>query len=312
VPKLKRNVKNAPERTGFEPYDGPEPTPGFRRAVIKSAKVVESANGRPGFLVTAELEAKKGSQDAKFDGYPAFTRIWLGTEDSAPEALLAREAAFYRAVTGKKNLADVDVVHEDSDGGGKITKINGVNPVGKAVLVELQYETYNGERRISSDGIYPAKADDVDADETESDEPEEEPDEDEDEDLLESDDEEIEIPSEADLKKMSIADLRSLAEELGVDTDGLKKAQLVEAILADPDEESDEEDEEEEDEAELEDAEEDEEEEEDEDDGLDALDRTQLKALLKAEAADFKVLKRHTDEDLVAALRDVRASEPPF
>jgi hypothetical protein len=310
VPKLKRNVKNAPERTGFEPYDGPEPTPGFRRAVIKSAKVVESANGRPGFLVTAELEAKKGSQDAKFDGYPAFTRIWLGTEDSAPEALLAREAAFYRAVTGKKNLADVDVVHEDSDGGGKITKINGVNPVGKAVLVELQYETYNGERRISSDGIYPAKADDVDADETESDEPEEEPD--EDEDLLESDDEEIEIPSETELKKMPIADLRNLAEDLGVDTDEVKrKSDLIAAILEDPDEESDDEDEEE-DEAELEDAEEDEEEEEDEDDGLDALDRTQLKALLKAEAADFKVLKRHTDEDLVAALRDVRASEPPF
>ena len=55
----------------------------------------------------------------------------------------------------------------------------------------------------------------------------------------EDDDEELEEYSEATLKKMPIADLREVAEEFEIDSKGLKKPDLIEAILDAQEEELD-------------------------------------------------------------------------
>lgn len=82
--------------------------------------------------------------------------------------------------------------------------------------------------------------DDID-DLAEEDEDEDEDDDDEDDDEAdEEDDEDADFYTEADLKAMGIADLRALAREYGVTTKGMKKPQIIEALLSDDDDEDEE------------------------------------------------------------------------
>jgi len=69
-------------------------------------------------------------------------------------------------------------------------------------------------------------------------------------------------------------------------------------------------DEDEVEEAEAEDEPEEEEEEADEGDELDAADRSTLKAYIKSEGLDIKVLKSMSDDDLRNAIREAEAAEP--
>lgn len=320
MPSLKRDVSKANDKTGFEPYDGPTPRKGLYRGLVKSMKIVKASTGRLGFNILVELAAEKGSPAAQYDGYPAFTRLWLGDSEQSQ----TREKQLYTALVGTPTVNLVYEADDDDKEIGKVTSINKKNPVGTAVIVELAADKYNGEDRIEGAGVLPLKKKDSSVVEDDEDE-------DDEDDLTESEDDEegdeIEVPSEAELKKMPIKELRELGEELGVDTDEVKKKlDLVAAILEraevlDEDEEEEEEEDDDLEDAEDEEEEDDEEEEEDDEDvaaqvraELEELDRTALKARLKESNPEFKVLKRHTDEDLVEAIlaAEVGEGEPPF
>ncbi len=139
-------------------------------------------------------------------------------------------------------LRDLFVAGGESVPKGK-GQLDAEKPVGKVVAVEIADDDYNGNERSSIDGVFgtdilddePVPGND-DEDE-EGDEPDEdEVDEDEDEDEAD----------EPDFESMSIAELRKLAKAAGIDTAGLKKAELIEAL-----EEGDEEDEEDEEDDDL-------------------------------------------------------------
>jgi hypothetical protein len=76
-------------------------------------------------------------------------------------------------------------------------------------------------------------ADDDDEEDEDEEEDEEDDDEDDDDDDSDDDDEEM---TEEDLKAMPIGELRSLAKEYGIDTKGVGKADLIEALLEGEDE----------------------------------------------------------------------------
>lgn len=306
MPSLKRDVTKAADNTGFEPYDGPTPPKGLYRGVIKTSRVRKAGTGRLGINVVVELKAAKGSNAEKFDGYPAFVDLWLGDE----EALQTREKAFYKSI-GASTAPNIVFDADDNDPEtGKIKTIDGKKIENREVLVDLRTELYNDEQRVKADGIIKVKDAGKEAPVEEQEDEEVEDD--------EIEEEEIEVPSEADLKKMPLKDLRSLAEDFGVDTDEVKKkADIIAALLEiaaededDEDEESDEDDDLED--AEDEDEEEDEEEEEEEEDEEDAeavlreelsgLDRVALKKRLKSADASFSVKKSHSDDDLRDAI----------
>lgn len=319
MPSIKRsNVKAEEKKTGFESYDGPEPHKrGMYRSQIKQASFKQFKSGAQGFVLLVELEAQKGDpkDHAQFDGFPLFTNLVLGDK----EAMLTRESNFYAALGVKDGPA---IVFEDGDleDGVKIKTIGGKSPLGIYVNADIKMGSYNGETRPEVDGIYKlrelttaTKPTAIEADEDEEEE--------EDEDLLESDEaeeaeeEQTAEEREAELNGASLADLRKLAkEDYDIKTVGLKKPDLIAAIidyefgsevLAD-----DEEDEEEPDEEEVEEDEEEEAEEEEEDDDeraereseLAATDRNGLKRIIKGLLPDFKVFSKTTDDDLREAI----------
>lgn len=242
MPKLKRSVKGAPDKTGFESYDGPDPRPGVYRGRIKAASVREASTGTLGFNVLVELEARKGDKEAaRHDGYPAWVRLWLTDK----EGNLAREKQFYRALGVKTD--DPDTIHDEIDDGGKIKTIGRVNPIGKIVKVDIKTERYDNETRLSPDAIYPvdpAKESDAD-DEPDEDEPDDDIDEDEDfddDDVEDEDDLDEEMP---DYASMKLPELKRLAKEAGIDSKG-KSAKALAAALTENWESNDEEEDEDE------------------------------------------------------------------
>lgn len=140
-------------------------------------------------------------------------------------------------------------------------------PVGKIIAAELTDATGNYAGRSEIDGVYSTNILDgdegaEDGDEEEYDEEADEADEEyeddaegEDEDDEEVDDEELREEIEA----LTLAALRKRAKELDIDTDGVKKADLVELVIEEElgleDEEEDEDDEDDLDDEELEDEE---------------------------------------------------------
>lgn len=320
MPKLKRSVKSAEVKTGFEAYDGPTPKGrGIYRAILKQCDLKEYKTGAQGYRLLFELDAAKGDpkDHAKYDGFP----IWMNLVFGDHESMIARESNFYNAL-GVKDEPDVVFDSGELTDGVKVKTIGGKNPLGVVVNLDIKQSKYEGEERPEVDGVFKhsgkgePKPDFVVADE---------PDEDEDE----ADEEEVSYDDrEAELKSLTIADLRHIAEsDYDLDVKGLKKADLVEAILdeefgvdgVDESEEDEEDEDEEEDDVEIDDEEEDDEdEEEDEDDDdraaeLGALDRAALKAIIKEHDANFRVLKSMTDEDLVSAILEIESvDEKPF
>ena len=337
MPSLKRDVSSAPDRTGFEAYSGPTPKQqGLYRAEVKQFDYKKFKSGALGFRLLVELAAPEGNPRSEFDGYPQWVNIVFGDK----EAMQAREKALYKAygnTDGKPNikLGDGDV---DNDDAVKVLAIDGKKTIGAFVKVDLQHDTYQGEARMTGDAIYRSIDDAPGGTGVSAVKVEVASDED-DEDMMEDGEEEVSFEERTDeLKKMGIADLRKLATgDYDLDVKGLKKAEVVEAILdqefgaAALTEDEDEEDEEveiDDEEDETEEEEDDEEEEEDEEDESEArlaelllLDRTGIKAALKAADPAFKVLKKHTDEELAQATVDAEFGdegdddedgEPPF
>lgn len=330
MPSLKLNV-DTKAKSGFEPYDGPEvPTGNGYEAVIKKVALKKSKTGNMYFNVVLELQTKD-KERVKYNGAPVFHRIMIMDSESQQ----ARLGMFMEAITGA-NKAEQSVVYEggedeiSSSAGAKVTKIGGKNPVGKVVKVDVRYNN-DGDygRQMNPDNLRKAgpvsSDDDIDEDDIDVEEDEDEatsaesadsPDE-ADEDETDEDDDLTEDERRAELKKLPIKELRELAEETEeIETKGLKKADLVEAIVAwefdlnedDEDADEDEDSEDEEDEPDEDEESDEEDEDEDEDDPYTEMDRGALKAEIKKRNPEFKVLKRHTDDDL----REVARNLPPF
>lgn len=315
-------------KSGFEAYDGETPTKrGFYRALLKILKVKQFDSGSTAFYGVYELEAAKGDPKGhkKFDAAPFFGNVIfdLGTGEPLKDGSQRGLNNFLAAIGVKDNPA---IVAEDGDlkRGVKITSIGGKKITaleGKAVVnLELSPSDYRqGELEIN--GVYPFKDVAFNGDDEDEDDEDIEVDEDE------EDEEEIEDDGaearEEELQGLTLTALRKIAKESDVDSKGLKKDELIEAILdaefgeaEDEDEESEDEDEPEEDEEDVEEddeEEDDEEEEEDEEEDDDSerearaeelgkLNRVKLKAALAESGSEFRVLKRHSDGDIVEAI----------
>lgn len=341
MPKFKLSgAKAVEQKTGFEPYDGPEPTRnGFYRGVIKNMKHGENNSKSEGFAITVELEAAPGDPKghAQFDGFPMFSRsIITGTADgSALKEGAQRNLDNLLAALGTKD--EPEVVLADGEGKVDVLKIGGKNPIGTAINVDVQMKMYEGERRPEIGGIYKYKEIDAptgtgrasvldDDDEPEDDEADlmDEP---------EGDDGEAdEYDARAEeLDGLGLPALKKIAKELEIAVSGTK-AVLIERILEtefaeeeegdeeEPDDEADEPDDEP-DEDEADDDEPDEDDEDDEDDEARAervaeladFDRVALKKVLKELEPDFTVLKRHTEDQLREKIVSIEFEEDlPF
>lgn len=340
MPSIKRSgVKAEEKKTGFESYDGPEPKKrGMYRARVTNIKFAHFKSGAQGFKINLSLEAAKGDpkDHAQFDGYPIITNIVFGDK----EAMLTRESNLYAAL-GVKD--DPTIVTKDEVGEkGTETEIKSIGgksieALRKAIVnADIKIGTYEGADRPEVDGIYvfreavggPKKTVEF-VDESEEDE--------EDDDLLEDDEAEEEDEEQSieerteELMAASLAELKALATgDYDIDIKGMKKAQIVDAIVAYEFEEDgaavledDEEEEDEDDEVEVDDEEDDEDsdDEEEEDDAeeeraaeLADLDRNALKAIIKGHDPAFRVLKSHTEDDLREAIIDIEfgAGTTPF
>lgn len=129
---------------------------------------------------------------------------------------------------------------------------------------------------------------------------EDDDDEDEEDDEDDDDDDEVEDYTEDDLKSKSLGDLKEIAEdEFEIDINGLKKAQLIEAILEAQEEEEDDDDQSDEDD-------------DDEDEGytedeLNDMELDELKKIAKEEG--ITVTPRMRKATLVKAIFDVAGVE---
>lgn len=329
--RMPSGVKSQEVKTGFESYDGPIPDKrGFYRAKITSLKWGKNSGGSYGFTLVANLEAAPGDPKghAQFDGMPMFSHsiITETADGSALKEGSVNNLSNLYAALGAKDDPDVIVAPGDPDENKvDVTKIGGVNPIGRIVNIDLGFETYNGERRPTVAGIFAFKEE---AGKTsrkatavvEDEEPEDE----EDESDLTEDDEEF-AAREEELNAMTLAKIKGIAKEAGVT--GKNKAELIEAILdaefpedgAAALDDEDDEDEAEDDEAEEDDEEEDEEEEEDDGQAeraeeLASFNRVALKKVLAEVDPSFRVLKKHSDDDLRDAIlaAEFGEDETPF
>lgn len=334
MPSLKRDVSSAPDRTGFEAYSGPTPKQqGLYRAEVKKFDYKKFNSGSTGFRVLVELVAPEGNPRSEFDGYPQWVNIVFGDK----EAMQAREKALYKAYGNTDGKPNIKLGEGDIENGDAVPVISldGKKTIGAFVKVDLQHDNYQGEARMTGDAIYRSIDDAPGGSGVSAVKVEVASDED---DMLEDGEDEVSFEERtAELKKMGIVDLRKLASgDYDLETKGVKKPELIEAILDQEfgaaalaeDEDEDEEDEEVEIDEEEEGEEEDDEDEEEEEDESEArlaelleLDRAGIKAALKAADPAFKVLKKHTDEELAQAVVDAEFGEdgdededgePPF
>lgn len=338
MPALKVKVNTEAKSAGGQIYEGPtDPPRGVYTGYIQRLALKEAKSGNVYFNALVIFDHNKGEK-AKYNGLPAWHMIHM-TEDDNIQAELGM---FMKAVTGKE-AKEQNVAYEGTDAdfstskGATVRNIGGVKPQGKSVKFDIGYETsegYGTQMRLRNLRGYDPALTEGDAEDevvitTDSEEEAEAEETDEDEVTREE--------REAELKKESLADLKAAALEAGIDIKGLKKADLIAAILdweyeeADEDEEAEDEEveeeaeeseveEDEEDEEEEEEEEEEDEEEEEEDDEADPveelkteladLDRTALKARLKEADPEAKILKKHTDDDLRTAIVDALFPTP--
>jgi len=214
--RLKRDTSGA-ATSGFSIYDGPDPSPGAYRGILKRVTVRTSANNNPYYNCLVEL-ADNVDGKAQFDGYPAWVMITMVDN----EFNLAREQAFYRAIgVGDTPALDYD---EESEELKKIGTKTTRQILGTPVIVNLRN---NGDRGLQGEGIYPRKDTAIVSSKAEVDE--------EDEELLEEETEEMseeEAERREELEALTIAKLRRAAKDSEADITGLTaKGDIIEAII---------------------------------------------------------------------------------
>lgn len=231
---------------GFEPYEGPLPSPGIYAATLQTIRVRISGNGNPYFNVGYLFGDQNSEAKQKVKGYMQWDKVTPGESDFQKE----RVGKLLYAICGK---VKANVVHEEVTDGGLVTKVGAKEPVGTRVKVVIRRSSYNGEPTTEVTDLFPWPKDEPwptgDA---------------------EASDDDTEVEVEAD-------------EEPEPDEDEPEPEDVAEE-----DEPEDEDDEFESRQAELA-----------------GMDRAAVKAVLKTVDPSFKVLKRHTDDELREAVLDV-------
>lgn len=234
--KIRLDFSKVEERTGWNTKSMPE---GLHRFKVVGVEETEAQDGTP-MLVYALVPSNDRYKTRRFPFYCKLqqNQLW--------------------------KLRDL-IVAAGGTVPKKATMIDPNQPVGKEIAAEVEDETGQYEGRSSINGVYGLDIlDDEDA--PESDEDDEEYEDDEADEEAEDEDEAEEDEDEQDLESLSLPELRKLAKSLGIDTAGLKKADLIESIEEEQAEgEEDDEDEDDLDDEDLEDEAEDEEFEDDED-----------------------------------------------
>lgn len=324
-------------KTGFEPYSGPEvKRAGVYRASLKKLKYEKKQSENYGFSIVFELEAAPGDPKghAEYDGAPFFSRtIVTQMADGSPlkEGSQNNLDNFLHAIGAGANP---EVLLEDGDveeGPIVIKRIGGKDPVGAIVNLEIQMRTYNGEIRPEIASIFEFVGEKASAKKA-TPLPKQIDDDEDEADLLDDIDEGVEAEDEyaareAELAALALPALRKIATgEYDLEIKGLKKAEIVDAILEHEfsdeaavleDAEDDLEEEDDEDIEELEEDDEDIEEEEEDDEEarreeLSAMSRVQLKKILVGLDKSARVRSKETDEDLVERILELESEEAPF
>lgn len=163
----------------------------------------------------------------------------LDTEyDCEAEPPMTRKLAKYKLV----DLTDLlDQVYQQVFGEGDSAPEKPAAVKKRAASKAAPASTSKRRTKFAADEEDEEDEEELDDEELEEDEEEEEEEElDEEEDEEEADEEEGEFYTEEELTAMSLGELRALAKEYGISTTGLKKADLVEAILGGDEEDEDE------------------------------------------------------------------------
>lgn len=323
---------------------------GLFRLKAKRIKVKDNKNGDPRLNILFEISEKKGSGKDSWNGYGFFDGFNVdgGTGDRFLKRWLVGMGLTWSDFVNKTKFVDTD----DDDvkeivqiGNIKFGSLATTDPLVFGALkvnpARGEYDESTGVSRYivinesdEEDGEEDEEPDEEDAESEDEDEAEDEDADSEEDDEEGGRDEEAEEELLGKISGLTIPNLRKRAIRAGADGEEVaatkKKDELLDLIVlwelydgTDPDEEDEDEDEDEEEEGEEEG--EDEEEEEDGEDAeatirakLAGLDRNALKARLKAINEEFKVLKRHTDDDLRDAIVDGEMGagededEPPF
>lgn len=231
--KIRLDFSKTEERSGWNTRAIPE---GIQKMKIDAVQITEANDGTP-MWIYALVPADSRYKSRRFPYYCKIqpNQLWK-----------LRDLLVAAGITVPKKAVSIDPEA----------------PVGAFIAAEVEDETnaqYAGRSVIQGtygldildeDGSI-AGDDDEDTEDDESEDEEYEADEAEDdeaEDDEEAEEEDDEDDEEEDLDALSLAELRKRAKGLGIDTAGVKKAELIEAIL---EEESDEDDEEDDDEEEL-------------------------------------------------------------
>lgn len=332
MPKIKTKV-NHKAVNSFLPYDGPALVTGSYNAILKNPAIRTSQAGNIYLNMVFEVAEPKSSEKAKFNGAAIWGRIMFMSEHENAQAVYR---TFLEAVGAPSN--DPEMAHQSDEDletqkGSKLLSIGGKKIEGRKVRITVGPDNSSDQANAMQVNLVSPLKDDEDeksgpAAEDEDTEDLEVADDEESED--DTEDEDIQAEMEArtkELKKTSLAELKEAATEAGIDIKGLKKADLVEAIVewefsdeeAAEDEDEDEEAEEEEPDVEVEDDEEEAEEEEDDEDEeaelreeLSGLNRVDLKKRLKGIDEEFKVFKSTTDDALRDAIVEAELNKPPF
>ena len=280
-------------------YVGPEPTRGGYRMKLVTLELKKSKSDtkHPMLNGIAVIDEPKGSANHRYNGWSSFYNFNLlpGVSAGFTNSLLVAIGA------NVKKVWDGDVVTSGtysartkpgesvpvlSLGGIKFKEGMPVNGILKQDKGDDEYEPQMKIQRFAK--IKPKDEDeDEDAEEDDDDDIEED-----DDDIEEDEDERT-----AELAEMNLADLRKEAKELEIETKGLKKDALVAAIIEAEDDDEDDEDEDDEDD----DAERREE--------LDEMGLADLKTVAKGLKVKTVGKKK---PDLIEAILEAEASEPPF
>jgi len=279
-------------------YVGPEPTRGGYRMklVTLELKKSKSDTGHPMLNGIAVIDEPKGSANHRYNGWSSFYNFNLlpGVSAGFTNSLLVAIGANIKKVWGGDVVTSGTYSARTKPGESvPILSLGGIKfkegmPVNGILKQDKGDDEYEPQMKIQRFAKIKPKDEDED--------------EDEDEDDIEEDDDDIEEDEDeraAELAEMSLADLRKEAKELQLETKGLKKDALVAAII------------------EAEDEEEEDDEDDDEDDDDDAERREELNEMtladLKTEAKRLKIKTVGKKKpDLIEAILEAEASEPPF
>jgi len=122
--KMKFGVgNNVSTDSGFTPYEGPLPKPGVIYPVVQKSAAIRLTGENSKNPGTPYINTMWEIESGECKGYTAWHRLIPGEH----EIQQTRIAQYMQAVCGKNSA---DVVHEEVEDGGKVTRIGGRKPEG--------------------------------------------------------------------------------------------------------------------------------------------------------------------------------------